>query len=541
MKALTYQLRLLEPVLVSQAESGEENSAIGLSFVPGSAIRGALVARYLAAEDPGDFAENDEARSLFLDGTVVFLNAYPSPEKERLLPRPLSWFTEKKQAREERGTLYDWAVDDSIELEQPKPPQDAAFCDLTVPKSELELEPGMISPLDDESEAFFADTELEDAEAKFYTPAREINVHIALVKANTRTDANKVYRYEALAAGEILAGAIVASDDFDLEPLQTLLEENPDLFLGGAHTAGYGHTQVESVTLVKGWTEYEAVDTPEKLVIVTLLSDTILRGPDGQFSADMDGALARLLELSDLQAKRKYQRVGVVGGFNRKWGLPLVQTWALKAGSVFVYDANEVDANRLRALVGNGIGERRAEGFGRVAVNLHTADTVNWRQLEYKAPTTRVDLSESSRALAQRMAQRHLENLLERGLTATINKTAVSRPPQNAQLSRVRNAARQALLEGRLQPIKDHLASLKGAREQFEKARVGKVTMAQWLDTQTATPDIRQQLLAGAPIPTVAGIRVEVGSELEVKYTARLIDGVMQKAIRQNQDQEVGA
>ena len=47
MKAIPYRLHLLEPVLVSQAESGEENSAVGLPFIPGSAIRGALVARYL--------------------------------------------------------------------------------------------------------------------------------------------------------------------------------------------------------------------------------------------------------------------------------------------------------------------------------------------------------------------------------------------------------------------------------------------------------------------------------------------------------------
>jgi len=414
-------------------------------------------------------------------------------------------------------------------LKQPKPPKDAEFCVLSAPETpQLSTEEAL--------EALAAGKEPEPVQTKFYTPAREINVHIALVKANTRTDANKVYRYDALAAGEMLAGAIIAPDDFDLEPLHTLLADNPDFFLGGAHTAGYGHVQVESLVMSENWTEYTPADTPGAVVIVTLLSDTILRGPDGQFSADMDGALAKLLGVPGLQAERKYQRVGLVGGFNRKWGLPLVQTWALQAGSVFVYDADQVDAEQLRTLVASGIGERRAEGFGRIAVNWHTADTIAWSPWKRQVSTAEVKLFGESLALAQRMAQNHLANLLERGLTTTISGISISRPPQNAQLSRVRNAARQALLEKNLKPINEHLAALKGAREQFEKARIVRIPMLDWLKTQLKEQDIQQQLLAGKTLSPVAGVKAEFTPKLRVQYTARLIDGVMKKAIRQNQE-----
>ncbi len=536
MKALTYQLRLLEPVLVSQAETGEENSAIGLPFVPGSALRGAVVARYLRDEEPGDLAKNAETRALFLDGTVAFLNAYPAPEGKRLLPRPLSWFTEKDLAGDDSGTFYDWAVDASIQLQQPKPPKNADFCVLTMPEApQLSAEEAL--------EALAVGKEPEPPQTKFYTPAREVNVHIALVKANTRTEENKVYRYDALAAGEVLGGAIIAPDDFDLELLHTLLAGNPDLFLGGAHTAGYGHVQIETLALVENWTEYAPAAAPGDVVIVTLLSDAILRGSDGQFSADMDGMLADLLDLPDLQARRKYQRVGLVGGFNRKWGLPLEQTWVLQAGSVFVYDAAQVDAEQLRDLVAAGIGERRAEGFGRIAVNWHTANTVAWGPWARQALTSKANLSEEGLALAQRMAQNHLVNLLERGLTAAISGIQISRQPQNAQLSRVRNAARQALREGDLTPIRVHLAALKGAKGQFEEARVAGLPLLTWLEARLQEQDIQQQLLKGQSLSPVAGQRAAFTPELRVKYTARLIDGVMKKAIRQNQkpDQEVGA
>ena len=77
MRACTFQLRLLEPVLVARAESGEENSAVGLPFVPGSTLRGALVARFLERNPIANLATDARARRLFLDGTTCFLNAYP--------------------------------------------------------------------------------------------------------------------------------------------------------------------------------------------------------------------------------------------------------------------------------------------------------------------------------------------------------------------------------------------------------------------------------------------------------------------------------
>lgn len=523
MKAITYRLHALEPVLASQAETGEENSAIGLSFIPGSALRGAVVARYLQDRDPGDLAQNPETRALFLDDTVCFLNAYPCPAGERLLPRPLSWFTEKDMAAQPLGTLYDWAVDPEADLKQAKPPKDADFCALVLPEEVFDLE------------ALAAGKSPETPEARFYKPPRQVNVHIALVEPNTRTDANKVYRYDALAAEEVLAGAIIAPDDFDLSLLRDLLAADPDLFLGGARTAGYGHVRVEEPRIVEDWIEYPAGQAPEDFVVVTLLSDAILRGPDGQHSTDLSTALAERLGVSDLKTQRKYQRVDLVGGFNRKWGLPLVQTWALQAGSVLVYDAQDVDAASLRAAVESGVGERRAEGFGRVAVNWHTASVVNWTRLKGKVQTS-AELSEASRALAQQMAQRHLTSQLESGLVAFVSRASVVRAPQNTQLSRVRNAVRQALLESDLELVDKHLKGLKDAKKQFETARIDGVPLLSWLEARITRRDVQKQLLGGRPLPHMAGVEAQLTPELEVEYTARLIDGVMKKAIRKNQE-----
>ena len=60
MKALTFTIRSLEPVLVAQVTGGDPNSASSVLFIPGSVVRGALIARYRwqegnvrKATDPG--------------------------------------------------------------------------------------------------------------------------------------------------------------------------------------------------------------------------------------------------------------------------------------------------------------------------------------------------------------------------------------------------------------------------------------------------------------------------------------------------------
>jgi len=529
MEAIPYRLKLLEPVMVSQTHSGEENSAVGLPFIPGGAIRGALVAFYLKQHPTEDLAADAQARQWFLDGVICYLNAYPwyQAEKARMLPIPQAWFTEKDLAGDEHSSLYDWAVDPAQRLEQPKPPKNAEFCHLTCPGSGY-----------DENGKEVLSYGPRESRVVLYKPSRQVNVHIALVETNQRDESNKVFRYDALAAGEVLAGAIVAPDDVDLTTLYALLSDASELFIGGARTAGYGRVRLEVDDIVTGWQEYPAdssLDSGE--IVVTLLSDTLVRGRDGQITGDLDCALADLLGLASLETRRKrrYQRLSLVGGFNRKWGLPLPQAWALEAGTVYVYEAGAFDPEDLRRKVALGIGERRAEGFGRIAVNWHTASTVK-RQKLIKPQSLRPKLSMESRDLAREMAQRRLRLLLERRLIEYLSKAKFKRLPSNTQLSRVRNAVQQALAAGDVEPVKDHLRQLKAAREQLDRARVNGLSMMAWIQARVDSLDVEQQLLGGGSLPQVAGEQANLDDNLRRIYTLRLIDGVMQVATKSQEE-----
>jgi len=516
MKALIFNLELLEPVLATQPESGEENSSTTFGFVPGSMIRGALIRRYLNGKSPATLAQDEQARRLFLDGSVCFLNAYPyhAASKQRMLPRPFSWLVAKEDANNKQAKIFDFAIHEDEGLGNSKNPS-GDFCIRDQDTVELD------------------------------STATQINVHNASDDPNLKAAGNStVYRYQAIAAGEVLSAAILSEHADLLKLLQPLLEG--EIGLGGSHTAGYGRVKiVVDETAPEEWHEYERGGDLTDRVVMTLLSDAILRNQSGQVAADLDQALQAVATISPLAHKAAFRRLRLVGGFNRQAGLPLPQEWALQAGSVLVYPANAFDNAKLNALVERGIGERRAEGFGRIAVNWFTQPQLQRHALtEPRTFAKPVKLSSESEKLAKQMAQRQLRTLLENQLVWAVNRAEVNRPPQNAQLSRVRSAVQQVLLSTdsgqpkNLDQLTQLLGSLKGAREQFERARVNQEPMLDWLKKRVVDLDVQAQFSIGENLPTVAGKTAEITPDLAVEYTARLIDGVMKKATKQSQPKE---
>jgi hypothetical protein len=140
------------------------------------------------------------------------------------------------------------------------------------------------------------------------------------------------------------------------------------------------------------------------------------------------------------------------------------------------------------------------------------------------------------------MARRLLRQELERGLAARVAAIEVKNPPPNAQLSRVRSAALRALGWDRppLQPVLELIGDLKkDAQGKYAGARVDGKTLLTWLRERAEDCDVQAQLLDQTPNPTVAGQAAALDDQLRVEYTARLLDGVMRKAAKQNQqDQE---
>lgn len=511
MKALTFLIRLIEPVLATQAQSGEPNSATAYSFIPGSMLRGAIIARYLKGGQMNAGDENNIARKLFFNGTVRYLNAYPARagDDSRLLPRPSSWLVPKDEVDDVTATIYDDAVK-KINLDKSLKPPKGDFC------------------------------WRDEYGAQLGTPTMQITVHNASSNRSCKSEGeSQVYRYDAIAARQVFSGVIISDDQTLLtEQIQPLLDAGK-LVLGGSHTGGYGRVEITDVNLDTDWLEYNS-DTVNELgsdqVILTCLSDVIWRSKNGQVDGDFS-------ELVGEKPSKIFRRMRLVGGFNRKWGLPLQQAWAIEAGSVFVFSGTHKAT--LEGFIEDGIGERRAEGFGRIAVNWHTRHKL----LQNKLPKRElpafdlVKLSRESEELAQRMADRRylaeLERVLARRISEFVGENTFQGLPRPAQISRARLVALQAWQSGKLEVIKRHFDNSfksKFTRLEWEGAKVGQRSLVDWILEQAKNKDAFNLI---TEIPTVAGVPANVAKWRD-KTIARFIEGVLKQAVKVAKKKAVG-
>lgn len=513
MIALTFPIHLLEPLLATTLE-GDPNSAVSLPFIPGSALRGALVARYLQQHAVADLAGDAALRALFIDGSTCYLNACPlDPRGQPTWPTPLAWYRAKGQGDE--SPVYDLSVDPRDGEEWQPQAIRAPFC------------------------------RLEGNQVTFYDPQRQINVHTQRdrVLGRATETSGAVFRYEALAAGQTFGGVILCPDAQAADRLQPLLDGT--LWLGGSHNAGYGCVQLGPVVRREGWFHAPPPQSdllPGSTLTVTMLSDAVLRDAHGQPLPFLtaEWLSARLGVPLTLLPERTFAKMALVGGFNRKWGLPLPQMPAARAGSVYTFKVQEmVPVAKLTALMEQGIGERRAEGFGRLAVNMHAQyDRLDPQEPPMPDKARLPLLTGDDAAQARRMAERLLRRNLDRRLLERVNdltaRVDLQSFPANSQLGQIGALIRSALFTGDPAPIRQRLSAMREkARKQFDAAWLEDRSLSEWIvahltdDRNQVWRWLYQTPYSSDGMPSVGGVRAELTDDLAREYALRLVDGVL--------------
>ena len=502
MNGLLYRLTLTEPVLANSL-GGEPNSAQSSFYIPGGLVRGAAINTYKGEKDAGD----ETFRRLFLDGRTRFLNAYPLVDGERSLPAPITWQVKRKASREDKRLFI--SAPNDIETEKVKFKYWAQASDQD-PIAGLEEE-------------------------------WQINIHTQrdAEKGRSTSDAGAVYRYIAIPAGIMLEGVILTENDEDAKFISNLLHGT--ILLGKSRNAGYGCAEVECQPLDEQWREYKVrVISPSSKFMLTLLSSAIVRDDAGQFSLDIQPALQT--RIGKIHSIKAYCRQEIVGGFNRTWGLPLPQVPAIAAGSVFeVETEQEVSAEVLASLEETGIGERRAEGFGRLVATIPIERNWRWelKQAQHSQPVPQTLPANDPTALLMlsRLFLRYMDEQITtaaRHLTETYEKNKVP----NSQLSRWRVILRDAL--GKM-GTEDALARVskfceenknKTGWEKMSKARVRLQTetprLASWIETVLENPSsLKEALGKGYRSNWMLGTSSISIDEFNVEYRLRLLDAVL--------------
>lgn len=532
MKAITLTLETQQPILATSFQ-GDPNSDVSYPYIPGSMIRGAIIGRYMRQHRLSELdLTNDEVKHLFFDANSTrYLNAYLLSQKnKRTLPLPLSWFKDKDAEFTDNLPIavYDFSIDKGENPETPK----------AVGEYFWSKEGGIV---------------------KLYKEKRRINIHNFRDRKKGRSTDNQgeLFRYDALDAGQTFQSIILCEDE-DVETIQNLLAE-PNIWLGGSQSAGYGHTKIIPPKLSSdNWSEIGiSVEHRENdgILSVTLLSDTLLRNKQGQSVADptlIKQAIEDVLNITLPQPNITlpqpkpgdiFTSSTLIGGFNRKWGLPLPQVPALAAGSVIVFESEDIEitSEQIQLLEACGIGERREDGFGRIAVNWLENEYIQVILFKSSSPSSLPPLrSEGSRLVAEQMAQRLLEQKLEQYLQKQVGYLSLDEGISNSQLSRLQSVARQALSNGDCNLVISLLNNLpSNARNQFERIKIGNKSFRKQLDEWLENPT-----------NWINGIEVKIADverkfdddrarqdKLAEKYTLRLIMAVAKKATKENNNE----
>ncbi len=374
---LPYTLRLNSPVIIT-APGGDPNSSSTLSYIPGTAMRGAVAK---ALGDPGvDSLRQHEFHELVLGGIVRYLNAYPLVDKRRALPTPVS-FRLRKDRPENTRDIIDlsadgWPKEELISIGEEFLTVGAARPALFHPKISSRIHHQR------DREKGRAWKSKNGTLEKALEEATEISEKGQEWKNKNDNTHGAIFTFESLDSNQTFEGLIQLcsgqAEKWDQIESRIKVLLGGSLLVGRSRRAGYG-----GMATIE-WGARQSHETggggtdglrplnwniePGKQFRLLLSSPCIARN---QTTGQPDpAALVEIITSrfsNRAEVIRKVWTFEAVGGFNRKWRLELPQTLAVSAGSVFVLKANQaITLNELHEIEHEGFGERKGEGYGRL-------------------------------------------------------------------------------------------------------------------------------------------------------------------------------
>lgn len=315
-------LTLRQPAQLGD-KARRDNVLSTMEHIPGSVVRGALAAAWLARNGisrPGT-REREEFLGLF-EGGVRF-GALLRPGTEFMSLAVVGHKYEPQQSC--RKVDYDRAMGD-------EPP---AYC------------PDCDSPLE----------QLRGLKGKRDAPNRRTSV--AISPAGTAEE-RALFTRETLAAGQDFRGTVTALDD----TLLKIVEDLGPVRVGGRRTT-HG---LADVTIAHDASPPVPERRPDGKVVIRLRSPGIFTDPYGRPSRDpSEDELAEVLGVRASVVGR-WTRWEQAGGWHVASGLPKPQELTVAAGSTYLISPERaLDDSALRRLSVRGLGVRRHEGFGDLA------------------------------------------------------------------------------------------------------------------------------------------------------------------------------
>ncbi|GAU79970.1 hypothetical protein [Fusibacter sp. 3D3] len=357
-------IELIDNVIVGDF-AGQEDMLSSLSYLSGSAIRGALI--YKLLEDQR-YSE-DVVFNKIITNDVIFFNAYKINEGKRGLPAPMCFATNKaKQRIQENAEIYN-------------------------------ILSGEETHSDEQRVRISAGDFIGNKGTALYSVKVNKNesLHIKTKERANRESGKKseMYRIESIEKGQCFRSYIAVPSEEVMEIILSILHKEMSLFIGASRGNGYGHCKIKGINILEHNPEDFYLKSNQHYFYVYYMSDFIYVNQmgihTGMFS---DGFISEKLgvtcTLCGIATETK-----IITGFNSKIGGRLPQFIGAKMGTVVKYEyTGTLELSKVHEFTNSSYGLRVHEGFGRVAIVsdfnyqsiLYGDNTKPWadQKLEYK-------------------------------------------------------------------------------------------------------------------------------------------------------------
>ena len=433
---LRYRLKLVTAAVIPIAD-GDPNTVVTRQDIPGTHLWGAAAWHYLnqANHDPTD----DPFRRAFLDGGLHFLTAYPeaADTSQRLIPIPHSVRKYKDSTNESVKELVDFVKQPSVER----------------PTRRFEHRYARMNQGNWNTQVVNTERNYHHARA-----VSDRRIGRALGAEVGGAYAGALFTYEAIQSGQTFQGAVLGLEE-DLKNLKNLLESVNVISIGRSRSAQYGEAEFEWIDDkpqdFKELVEWDGFNTSESSaalnandnrLIITTLSPLLAvndRGHPDACLPQQELANALGVDTSALTLLSSYTRTEIISGYNTHLRLPRQQWQAIGAGSVFILKSSQklIDEN-LSQLEHNGLGLRKGEGYGRIAVN---------RQNYLNEQITEEQLDDPDKAATPNAPNSEIKAELKKLLKGIIRARCMTEMQRNAMIvsKQITNVPSNSLL-GRL-------------------------------------------------------------------------------------------
>ncbi|MDG4771951.1 RAMP superfamily CRISPR-associated protein [Solwaraspora sp. WMMD792] len=392
------RITALTPLMVARGVLG--NLVLSERFVPGTSLL-PMVAKALG----------DRATELITSGQVVVTNATVEVGNERSLPLPRS--------------LHEFKDADPNRSDEPP-----VLVNLLKPRSD---DGKRLRTMVGFCVRDTVDGGIRIAEVDLVTQAHAV---IDDTSQRPTEESGGLFVYEAIAAGTVLRCELWLPADAELDTDWI----NGEHAIGRSRKDDYGHIRVEVIDQpTKSALTSRDEDPIEGELVVWLLSDLLLRGPAGApvtspnlLGTVLGEALGVDLKLPPLkpgQPPAEFVTTRRVESWQRRWSMPRPSLTGIAAGSVVRFQMSGVPTDEaLHRIEAAGLGERTAEGYGRLALQpwLLGQETV-----QLPKPDKNKDGSRGGEGTARRWLPDDVPelavDLLERGWRRELHRTAAVR------------------------------------------------------------------------------------------------------------------